>query len=45
MGCPFLECSAKTNANVAEAFRVLLREVERDSGVLKERKRGFCTLV
>ncbi|ETV67137.1 hypothetical protein H257_16546 [Aphanomyces astaci] len=33
-GCPFTECSAKQNENINEVFTYLIREIERDSGLL-----------
>ena len=44
-GIPYLECSAKTGHNVAEVFHALLREIEKDDGLLKETNDGGCTLL
>lgn len=42
---PYMECSARTNQNVVDAFKQLMREVERESGVIKPRKAGSMCLV
>jgi Ras homolog enriched in brain len=44
-GVPYLECSAKTGHNVAEVFHALLREIERDDGLLKETNEPGCILL
>jgi Ras family protein len=44
-GIPYLECSAKTGHNVAEVFHALLREIEKDDGLLKESNDGGCILL
>lgn len=43
-GVPYLECSAKTGFNVAEVFHALLREIEKDDGLLKEPNDNGCIL-
>ena len=40
--CPYIECSAKTGENVAEAFHTLLKEIEKDDGLLAESGDGKC---
>ena len=44
-GVPFLECSAKANVNVDEVFSALIREVERDNGLLVEESKGGCIIL
>jgi hypothetical protein len=33
-GVPFIECSAKENFNVTEVFNTLIKEIEKDTGLL-----------
>jgi hypothetical protein len=38
LGCAFIECSAKHNENVEEAFRLLIEEIEKASSMGTEEK-------
>mmetsp|Transcript_17858 Transcript_17858/g.53136 ORF Transcript_17858/g.53136 Transcript_17858/m.53136 type:complete len:198 (-) Transcript_17858:31-624(-) len=42
---PYCECSAKEGFGVADVFAALVREVERDSGVLDPDPAGGCVLL
>ena len=44
MGVPYIECSAKTGENVADVFHTLLKEVEKDDGLLTEVGPNPCTI-
>jgi Ras homolog enriched in brain len=41
---PYIECSNKTGENVAEVFHTLLKEIEKDDGLLAESGDGGCIL-
>ena len=42
MGIPYLECSSKTGENVAEVFHTLLKEIEKDDGLLNDKEEDKC---
>jgi Ras homolog enriched in brain len=45
LGVPYIECSAKTGENVAEVFHTLLKEIEKDDGLLAETGDGACLIL
>lgn len=44
-GVPYVECSAKTGDNIADVFHTLLKEVEKDDGLLAETDDGGCVIL
>jgi predicted secreted Zn-dependent protease len=42
---PYIECSSKTGENVADVFHTLLKEIERDEGLLAETSDGGCAIL
>jgi Ras family protein len=42
---PYIECSSKTGHNVAEVFHALLKEIEKDDGLLTETGDGGCSIL
>ena len=42
---PYVECSSKTGESVADVFHVLLKEIERDEGLLTETGDGGCAIL
>ncbi|EQC35665.1 ferrous iron transporter B [Saprolegnia diclina VS20] len=44
-GCPFTECSAKQNENINEVFTYLIKEIERDSGLLAVDGEPNCVIL
>lgn len=43
-GVPYIECSSKTGEAVAEVFHTLMKEIEKDDGLLAETNEGGCTI-
>ena len=44
-GVPYVECSAKTGDYIADVFHTLLKEVEKDDGLLAETDDGGCVIL
>ena len=44
-GVPYIECSSKTGENVADVFHTLLKEIEKDDGLLAETGEGGCLIL
>mmetsp|Transcript_12663 Transcript_12663/g.15980 ORF Transcript_12663/g.15980 Transcript_12663/m.15980 type:complete len:191 (+) Transcript_12663:308-880(+) len=42
---PYLECSSKTGENVVEVFHTLMKEIEKDDGLLSENDEKGCTIL
>jgi Ras family protein len=42
--CPYIECSAKTGESVADVFHTLLKEIEKDDGLLADSGDGGCSI-
>lgn len=41
---PYIECSSKTGENVAEIFHTLIKEIEKDDGLLTEANETGCQI-
>jgi len=44
-GVPYVECSSKTGDHVAEVFHKLLKQIEKDEGLLNETGEGGCVIL
>lgn len=44
-GVPYIECSSRTGENVAEVFHTLMKELEKDDGLLSETGEGGCFIL
>mmetsp|Transcript_5918 Transcript_5918/g.14029 ORF Transcript_5918/g.14029 Transcript_5918/m.14029 type:complete len:195 (+) Transcript_5918:40-624(+) len=44
IGVPYVECSSKTGENVADVFHTLLKEIEKDDGLLTEAGPSPCVI-
>jgi Ras family protein len=44
-GVPYIECSSKTGENVADVFHTLLKEIEKDDGLLTETDPNPCAIL
>jgi Ras homolog enriched in brain len=42
---PYIECSSKSGENVAEIFHTLMKEIEKDDGLLTEKNESGCSIV
>lgn len=42
---PYIECSSKSGENVAQVFHTLLKEIEKDEGLLTEAEKGGCAIL
>mmetsp|Transcript_5368 Transcript_5368/g.9462 ORF Transcript_5368/g.9462 Transcript_5368/m.9462 type:complete len:191 (-) Transcript_5368:355-927(-) len=42
---PYRECSSKTAANVAEVFHTLMKEIEKDDGLLETEEEEGCIIL
>nr|CCA20867.1 ras family GTPase putative [Albugo laibachii Nc14] len=43
--CPFVESSAKDNDSITEVFTYLIKEIERDSGLLEVSRESACIIL
>ena len=44
-GVPYVECSSKTGDHVAEVFHKLLKQIEKDEGLLNENGEAGCAIL
>lgn len=44
-GVPYIECSSKNGESVAEVFHTLMKEIEKDDGLLAEKDDGGCAIM
>ena len=44
-GVPYIECSSRTGENVAEVFHIIMKEIEKDDGLLAETGEGGCSIL
>lgn len=44
-GLPYIECLSKTGEHVADVFHTLLKEIEKDDGLLAETGEGGCKVL
>mmetsp|Transcript_23444 Transcript_23444/g.33616 ORF Transcript_23444/g.33616 Transcript_23444/m.33616 type:complete len:191 (+) Transcript_23444:95-667(+) len=44
-GVPYVECSSKTGDNVSEVFHTLLKEIEKDEGLLAAQEEEGCVIL
>ena len=44
-GAPYLECSSRTGEHVADVFYTLLREIEKDDGLIREKEENGCNIL
>mmetsp|Transcript_312 Transcript_312/g.880 ORF Transcript_312/g.880 Transcript_312/m.880 type:complete len:199 (-) Transcript_312:499-1095(-) len=44
-GVPYIECSSRTGENVADVFHTLIKEIEKDDGLLAEAGEGGCCIL
>mmetsp|Transcript_24792 Transcript_24792/g.51551 ORF Transcript_24792/g.51551 Transcript_24792/m.51551 type:complete len:195 (+) Transcript_24792:48-632(+) len=44
-GIPYIECSSRTGDNIADVFHTLMKEIEKDDGLLAEAGEGGCYIL
>ena len=44
-GVPYIECSSRTGENVADVFHIIMKEIEKDDGLLAETVEGGCSIL
>ncbi|GAX14309.1 Ras homolog enriched in brain [Fistulifera solaris] len=45
LGIPYVECSSKTGENVADVFHTLIKEIEKDDGLLADAGNEGCDIL